>query len=187
MVLVDQMNNPIGTRLKAEVHTAETPLHRAFSCFLFNGEGQLLLQQRAKSKKTWPLIWSNSCCGHPMPGEPFEDAVRRRLDFELGMDAERLYCMVPRYNYRYEMFGVVEHEICPVFVAYTLKTPKPNPSEVEQIFWISWESFLDEIESRPERYSQWCVDEAWLLEKSDIFQEFLNSIMSASQQRPLYI
>lgn len=185
VVLVDEKNNPLGNVLKSEVHSDATPLHRAFSCFLFNGEGQLLLQQRAKVKKTWPLVWSNSCCGHPMPGEPFEDAVRRRVSFELGMGVDQLYCAIPRYRYRYEMKGVVENEVCPVFIALTYSEVKANPDEVENTFWISWASFLDEIKERPERYSEWCVEEAGLLANSDIFQEFLNSIMSASQQRPL--
>ncbi|HEY4526002.1 MAG TPA: isopentenyl-diphosphate Delta-isomerase, partial [Candidatus Paceibacterota bacterium] len=85
VVLVDGDDNEIGTMPKALVHQAETPLHRAFSFFLFNSKGELLLQQRSSRKKTWPLVWSNSCCGHPLPGEERKDAVKRRLKDELGL------------------------------------------------------------------------------------------------------
>jgi isopentenyl-diphosphate delta-isomerase len=83
VILVNDLSEVIGTAPKASVHHRDTPLHRAFSCFGFNGRGELLLQQRALHKVTWPGIWSNSVCGHPLPGEVYVDAVHRRLANEL--------------------------------------------------------------------------------------------------------
>jgi isopentenyl-diphosphate delta-isomerase len=174
VVLVDENNTPLGNVPKAEVHTGSTPLHRAFSCFVVNSEKQLLLQQRSSKKKTWPLVWSNSCCGHPLPGETFEDAVARRLDFELGMKDIKVNVVLPRYKYRYEMQGVVEHEVCPVFVGRSDQAPQPNPDEVENVFWIDWDSFVEEIHERPERYSEWCVEEAKMLAQNDIFGQLIS-------------
>ena len=85
VVLVDEENNVLGEMLKSEVHSDKTPLHRAFSVFLFDENNQLLLQQRSSKKKTWPLIWSNSCCGHPFLDETNETAIKRRCSDELGI------------------------------------------------------------------------------------------------------
>lgn len=165
VVLVDKQDKDLGLAEKATVHTAETPLHRAFSLFLFNNHGELLLQQRAHNKKTWPGIWSNSVCGHPQRDESYKAAAQRRLKFELGLDvpAEKILMMLPDYLYRYEHLGVVEHEFCPVFVIFADVEPNPNPVEVAKTRWISWQQFLADIEKENE-YSEWCVEEAQLLQ-----------------------
>jgi isopentenyl-diphosphate delta-isomerase len=86
VVLVDEDNQVLGTMPKADVHGETTPLHRGFSCFIFRArDGHLLLQQRSAKKKTWPLSWSNSCCGHPDLTESAVQAARRRLNYELGL------------------------------------------------------------------------------------------------------
>jgi isopentenyl-diphosphate delta-isomerase len=175
VVLVDKNNNAIGTALKSEVHTADTPLHRAFSLFLFNSKGELLLQQRSHAKKTWPLVWSNSCCGHPMPDEDEIAAVKRRTQYELGITLDKVHKIIPNYLYRYEHKGVVEHEFCPVFVAFTHVVPQPNPLEVESIQWQKWEDFLEEIKINEKGYSEWCVEEAGLMAKDDIFNKLYAS------------
>ena len=108
VVLVDDDNAVIGTMPKALVHTASTPLHRGFSVFLFDEGGRLLLQQRSRSKKTWPLAWSNSCCGHPGLDEPDEDAARRRVRFELGAEAMDVRLFLP-YRYQCVKDGVMEN------------------------------------------------------------------------------
>src|SRR5688500_14251219 len=110
IVLVDENNREIGVAPKLASHHAQTPLHRAFSCFVFNGRGEFLLTQRSLSKKVFPGIWTNSCCGHPAPGETTEDAVRRRLFDELGMTPQRLELVLPDFRYRAEMNGIVENE-----------------------------------------------------------------------------
>ena len=163
VVLVDEENNVLGVMPKSEVHGARTPLHRGFSCFLFKNK-KLLLQQRSKKKKTWPLIWSNSVCGHPAPGESNVDAALRRLKYELGIENANLREVAP-YRYSFVRDNVMENEICPILLGETEEDPIPNPEEVENIKWISWEDFKEEIKKHPEKYSEWCVEEADILER----------------------
>ena len=177
VVLVSSEDDDLGLAEKATVHTTETPLHRAFSLFLFNSRGELLLQQRAHHKKTWPGVWSNSVCGHPQRGESYTAAAQRRLSFELGLDisASEIQMMLPNYLYRYEHKGVVEHEYCPVLAVFADLEPSPNPEEVAETRWIPWQQFLSDIQQDND-YSEWCVEEAQLLqalpEFRQKFQEF---------------
>lgn len=173
VILVDADNNELGTAPKLETHNANTPLHRAFSLFLFNPQGELLLQQRSHLKKTWPLIWSNSCCGHHLLGETNEQVARRRAEFELGMTDFSLFEILPTYTYRVEYLGVVEHEFCPVLVGFTTELPKPNPDEIEEITWIPWESYLRTILEHPGTYSPWSEEEAVILSKNETFLSLL--------------
>ncbi len=173
VILLSDKGRRIGLAPKATVHTDNTPLHRAFSSFIFNSKGELLVQQRAKSKKTWSLVWSNSCCGHPAPGEKTKTAVRRRLKHELGLTVDRLWNILPDYRYRAVFKGVVEHEICPVFVAFTDQEPKLNPSEVENTKWIPWKEFQKKVKTAKPAYSQWCIEETALLAKNKEFQRIL--------------
>jgi len=160
VVLVDDDDNEIGVAPKSTVHTDSTPLHRAFSVFLFNPRGELLLQRRALTKKTWPGVWSNSCCGHPRPGEAYIEAARRRLAEELGITDVELKPGIPSFRYRAELDGVVENEICPVFLGYSSQEPIPNSQEVAEVSWIDWEEFIARIKADPSSISPWCYDEA---------------------------
>jgi isopentenyl-diphosphate delta-isomerase len=179
VVLVDENNTVLGTMPKAEVHKERTPLHRAFSLFLFNPRGALLLQQRSSKKKTWPLAWSNSCCGHPGPGETNEDAIRRRLKDELGIGTVEFHASLP-YRYRFSKDGVMENEICPIFAGLTGEEPRINPSEVEATRWIGWGDFLKVIiEEDTDVYSPWCKEEARLLAKDLAFAKFISSLGGA--------
>ncbi len=176
VVLVDKKNQPLGLELKSRVHTANTPMHRAFSLFMFNSQNQLLLQQRALTKLTWPGIWSNSVCGHPLPKESFSQAAQRRANYELGMDIKQtdIVMILPNYTYRYEHKGVVEHEFCPVLVARISQQPQPNPSEVEATRWIAWQEFLGLIK-KPNDFSEWCREEATLLSTNAKFITWLEN------------
>lgn len=172
VVLVDENNIVLGTAPKASVHTAATPLHRAFSLFLFDRAGRLLLQQRSGTKKTWPLVWSNSVCGHPGLDETNIAAAKRRLSHELRMSATQMDEVSP-YRYCFTRAGVMENEICPILVGLTLDQPNPNKEEVEATRWVRWQDFLQELNDRPGFYSEWCVEEAYILDGLPRFHEFL--------------
>ena len=102
-----------------------------------------LATRRALTKKVWPGVWSNTVCGHPAPGESFEDAIDRRLEHELGMTARDVQVVLPDHLYRAPPFaGIVEYEFCPVFVARQASAPEPNPIEVGACAWIDWDEFV---------------------------------------------
>jgi len=164
VVLVDDQDNPIGTLPKTDVHHSKTPLHRAFSVFIFNQNNELLVQQRAKSKKTWGGVWSNSCCGHPLPGESREDGLARRVLYELGITLSQIE-KVADYRYRFERDGVVENEICPIYYAETDDVVKPNPDEVEGYSWMAWKDFKRALRTEGNKWSEWSREEAELVEK----------------------
>lgn len=170
VVLVDEENRVQGTMPKSSVHGAQTLLHRGFSLFLFDRGGRLLLQQRSHTKKTWPLIWSNSVCGHPALNESNIDAAKRRLAYELGMSAVHIEEVAP-YRYTFVRDSVMENEICPILAGFTDEEPKPNGDEVEEVRWKRWPEFLQEIEARPGLYSEWCEEEARILAAHPRFRE----------------
>jgi isopentenyl-diphosphate delta-isomerase len=175
IVLVDDDNREIGVAPKLASHHADTPLHRAFSCFVFNRQGEFLLTQRALSKKVFPGVWTNSCCGHPAPGESTDDAVGRRLQEELGMTPARLACVLPEFRYRAEMDGIVENEICPVYVAFCDDPPRINRDEVETCQWIPWPTFVDRVQQDPSSLSPWSVLETQELLECPAFQDLVNT------------
>ena len=154
IVLVDDDGSPVGTAPKATVHHDQTPLHLAFSAYVFDTGGRFLLTQRSLSKRTWPGAWTNSCCGHPGPGESPEQALRRRLDFELGLSADDVVELLPDFRYRAELDGVVENEICPVFGVRVTGEPTLRPSEVAQSRWLEWDEVLA---GRMPELSPWCL------------------------------
>lgn len=116
-------------------------------------------------------MWSNSVCGHPLPGEERIDAVRRRAQFELGLELGEVELAAP-YRYRFEREGVVENEICPIFVGKIIGDPSPNPDEVEAIKWLTWSEFLAELKSNPDNWSEWCREEAAILEANELIKKF---------------
>lgn len=177
VVLVNEHNQVIGTAEKLETHNHQTPLHRGISVFLFNKEGKLLLQQRSHKKKTWPLVWSNSCCGHPALKEASIETAKRRLAYELGITDAKLTVILSDYRYKFEKDGIYENEFCPVMIGTTNQEPTINPEEVEAIKWISWPDWLQEIEEDPKQYSAWCVEETILLSKDKKFYSFLQEDM----------
>lgn len=164
MVLVDDGGNAIGTAPKASVHGPETPLHLAFSSYVFDPAGRVLLTRRAAHKITWPGVLTNSCCGHPLPGEPLDHAVTRRLSYELGLPAERADLLLPTFSYRAVMGnGVVEHELCPVYRVTVDAPAVPNPDEVGETLWMPWEEFARRVLDGSLDISPWCAEQVPLL------------------------
>ncbi|GEP38175.1 isopentenyl-diphosphate Delta-isomerase [Nocardioides psychrotolerans] len=160
VVLLDEQGHAIGTTPKAGVHHTDTPLHLAFSCYLFDAGGRLLLTRRALSKPTWPGAWTNSVCGHPGPGESLADAVRRRVGDEVGVRAVGVTLMLPAFRYRAVMpDGVVENEMCPVFVATATGEVDPDPGEVEDHRWVDWSDFRRGVLDGSQEISPWCRDQ----------------------------
>lgn len=155
VVLLSPDGEAIGTAPKATVHHAETPLHLAFSAYLFNDRGELLLTQRALDKATFPGVWTNSVCGHPAPGERLPDAVRRRAADELGLDVRDLRLVLPRFAYRAEMDGIVEWEQCPVLVGRVDGDPAPNGEEVAATAWAGWDEFAGDVLAGRRPISSW--------------------------------
>lgn len=142
VVLVDEAGREIGALPKVQAHHEATPLHLGFSCYLFDTDGRLLMTRRALSKQTWPGVWTNSCCGHPLPGERTADAVRRRAEYELGLSVDQPHCLLPDFRYRATAAdGTVENELCPVFCARVDEPIRARAAEVMEWRWIAWEEF----------------------------------------------
>ncbi|MFI7615649.1 isopentenyl-diphosphate Delta-isomerase [Nonomuraea terrae] len=164
VVLVDRAGHALGTAPKTSVHGHETPLHLAFSSYVFDREGHVLLTRRADHKITWPGVWTNSCCGHPLPGEPLDNAVVRRLSYELGLEVERVDLVLPTFAYRAVMAnGIVEHELCPVYRVMVDASARPNPDEVGEVRWMPWKEFADGVRSGLLAISPWCKEQVPLL------------------------
>ena len=162
VVLVSPEGEAVGTAPKAGVHHADTPLHLAFSVYLFDDAGALLVTQRSLTKATFPGVWTNSACGHPGPGEALHDAVRRRVGVELGLTVSDLRLVLPRFSYRAEQDGIVELELCPVLVgrvAGTAPALRPAAAEVEAVEWVRWQRFAADVLGGRRTVSTWCREQ----------------------------
>jgi isopentenyl-diphosphate delta-isomerase len=156
VVLLDESGRPCGQADKAVVHTSQTPLHLAFSCWLVDDHGRTLLTRRAATKSTWPLVWTNSFCGHPAPGEAPAAAVLRRGKQELGVDLHDLRLALPAFRYAARMpNGITENEICPVFVGTSTGLLAPDPREVDGFEWMEISDLPDLVAADPDRFSPW--------------------------------
>ncbi len=156
VVLLDDSGASIGVADKYAVHTADTPLHLAFSCHVYNPEGQVLVTRRALSKLTWPGVWTNSFCGHPGPGESFDEAIARRASIELGITISDLTLILPDFRYRaVDASGIVENEVCPVYRAVTVDAVAPNPEEVAEFAWVDPASLREAAAAAPYAFSPW--------------------------------
>ncbi|MBA2388989.1 MAG: isopentenyl-diphosphate Delta-isomerase [Geodermatophilaceae bacterium] len=160
VVLLDEEGRPCGESARAEVHSIDTPLHLAFSCWIHDTRGQWLLTRRAEAKLTWPLAWTNTVCGHPAPGEDLEAAVRRRARDELALDLEGVYVVLPAFRYRAQMAnGIVENEVCPVFTAVLAEAAEvhPNPTEVADWRWTTLSDLRRAVSADPRGSSPWML------------------------------
>lgn len=164
VVLLDRHARPIGRECKSAVHHEATPLHLAFSVFLFDDRGRALFQQRALNKVTWPGVWSNTCCGHPAPDESLIDAAHRRLHHELGIEPIELTVALPDFRYRARWGSIWENEVCPVLVGRFDGSVRLNPTEVAAVRWINWSDFaatcVNEQPSEFATFSPWSRLEA---------------------------
>lgn len=174
VVLVDDDGEPIGRLEKHRAHHAETPLHLAFSFYGFDADGRLLSTRRASTKRSFPGLWTNTCCGHPGPGESGEAAVRRRVEQELGLRAAGLRCALPRFRYRARMGDIVENEICPVYLGRVHGAVAPDPAEVEEWEWVEWEAFPAFAEEGGRGLSPWAVWQIRQLEAEGHVRRFLD-------------
>lgn len=158
VILLDEDGTRIGHMPRATVHSLDTPLHLAFSCYLLRADGQVLLTRRALSKRTWPGVWTNSFCGHPRRGEEMTDAIRRHAAHELGLEVADIEMVLPDFRYRaVDASGIVENEICPVFFATTTRDCDPNPDEVMDLAWTSMQDLGTAITATPWAFSPWMV------------------------------
>lgn len=153
VVLVDELDNEVGRMEKMKAHE-EAILHRAFSIFIFNSEGEVLLQRRAVEKYHSGGLWTNTCCSHPRPGESVIEAANRRLMEEMGMKAE----MHPIFNFIYKAeldHGLTEYELDHVLVGTTDVLPEINPEEVSEFSYKNPSQVRSDLEKHPERYTAW--------------------------------
>lgn len=153
VVLVDEDDNMVGTAEKIDAHR-NPKLHRAFSIFIANNNGELLIQKRAWEKYHNPGMWANTCCGHPRPGESLEAAAHRRLMEEMGFDTGMVKVFSFIYNTEFEN-GLTEMEYDHVFVGKWDGIPEKNPAEVADYKWIAKEDLAEDIRKNPEIYTAW--------------------------------
>lgn len=168
VVLLDDAGRSIGTAVKAEVHHDSTPLHLAFSCYLFDDTGRVLLTRRALDKRAFPGVWTNSFCGHPAPDEALDAAVVRRAREELGIEIAELRCVLPDFRYQaVDASGVVENEVCPVFCGRAVSALAADPTEIVDSTWVPWDQ-LRAAAQLPWAISPWAIEQVPLLDAAGV-------------------
>lgn len=153
LILVDENDNEVGVMDKLTAHQTAA-LHRAFSVFIFNSKGQLLLQQRADEKYHSAGLWSNTCCSHPIHGEEISETIARRLNEEMGMECKLEFKFSFIYKTELEN-GLTEHEFDHVYFGMTDDLPHLNPKEVKDCKYLSLEELENDINLNPSNYSAW--------------------------------
>ena len=166
VVLVNEQDEPLGTMPKMEAHEKGV-LHRAFSVFVMNDQGEIMLQQRAGDKYHSPLLWTNTCCSHQRMGEDNVEAGQRRLQEEMGFNTELREIFSFIYKAPFDN-GLTEHELDHVMVGYYNDPPVPNPEEVEDWTWSSPQNIKEDIANNPQNYTAWF---------KIIFERFYNHIL----------
>ena len=155
LILVDEHDKPVGFAPKLAAHQNGGRLHRAFSIFIFNAAGEMLLQCRAAGKYHFGGLWTNACCSHPRRGQSTIDAAHLRLREEFGFDTE----LTERFTFTYRATdhasGLTEHEFDHVFTGRFDGQPKPNPGEIGEWKWVRPSELLADVKARPEAYTPW--------------------------------
>ncbi len=172
LILVDSNDEEIGLMDKTLCHEDHGKLHRAFSIFLFNRSGEVLIQQRASSKPLWGNFWSNTCCSHPRAGELIDSAASRRIEEELGVQADLNFIYKFEYQARFNE-QLSENELCSVYFGSFNGMPAPNPNEVQSWKWISKESLTKELSDNADLYTPWLKLE-WSTLNKDYAERFKN-------------
>lgn len=153
VVLVDENDNQIGVEEKMQAHI-DGKLHRAFSIFVFNSKGEVLLQQRALEKYHSGGLWTNTCCSHPRPEEETLSAAHRRLGEEMGFDCD----LSEAFSFTYKTLldkGLTEHELDHVIIGKYEGIIQANPSEVSAYKWVSMEWLSEDLKNNKEQYTVW--------------------------------
>ncbi len=154
LIVVDEDDNVLAHRTKADCHAGDGLLHRALSVFVFDAEGRVLLQQRSARKPLWPLYWSNSCCSHPRRGESEATAAVRRLYEELGLEAEPTFLYRFQYHAPFEDKGS-ERELCSVFIARANGSVAANEHEIADWRWLEPAALDRALRDEPDAYTPW--------------------------------
>ncbi|MEO8575948.1 MAG: isopentenyl-diphosphate Delta-isomerase [Gemmatimonadales bacterium] len=153
VILVSDLDEIIGEAGKLDVHRTGQ-LHRAFSVLVLDDRGRVLLQRRADSKYHSPGLWSNTCCGHPRPGERTVDAAERRLREEMGFSCK--LAALTSFVYRANLAGdLIEHELDHVFVGTTSETPQPDETEIGSWRWLDRAELHQWMQQQPEDFTAW--------------------------------
>ena len=174
LILVDESDKALGFKSKSECHEGNGTLHRAFSVFIFNPLGQLLIQKRSSNKELWDLHWSNSCCSHPKKNEQMELAVKRRLKEELGIECPVHYLYKFTYHAKYKDLGS-EHELCHVYVGLFDGEIKANPEEIDDWKFIKPDDLEERIRNSKKDYTPWMKIE-WEMLTASYKRKIENSI-----------
>ena len=154
LILVDSNDAELGTLAKKACHDGDGVLHRAFSLFVFNPTGELLITRRAEQKRLWPGYWSNSCCSHPRVEEPMSQATQRRCREELGFTTPLSFIYKFEYQAHYQSIGS-EHELCSVYVGTHAGELHINTNEISDHRWISPTSLDAELAAQPDHFTPW--------------------------------
>ncbi len=154
LILVDTHDQETGNLGKVECHDGDGILHRAFSVFLFNDRGELLLQQRSPDKRLWPMYWTNTCCSHPRQGESMQIATARRLQQELNTASTLEFIYKFEYQARFGNLGS-ENELCSVYLGRLEREATANDAEVAALRFVSADKLRVEIDAEPERLTPW--------------------------------
>jgi isopentenyl-diphosphate Delta-isomerase len=177
LILVDESDRGVGHLSKSLCHEGRGILHRAFSLLIFNGNGELLLQQRAAAKRLWPLYWSNSCCSHPRSTESLEAATQRRLQEELGIRCPLQFLFKFQYQAQFDETGA-ENELCSVFIGRCTEPLRINSEEILAWRWVRPEALLAEMAGEgAARFTPW-----FTLEWGRIWREYRSEVLTLQSE-----